>query len=147
MDPYDLGLRFSTVQSLAARGKFDFIILLALVMDAKRNLSYYLEPNQDKVELFLGNAEWREEWREYSRSVGETENSAFVRFLAEQYICSMQRIGFKGTTMLDFAPIKSDQRNIALYYLGFFSESKKGLEFWRQALKYARTERSLFDQV
>ena len=146
LDPYDLGLHFATVKTLAReRPPIDFIILLALVMDAKRNLSYYFDPGSSKVELFLGDPDWRAVWIRFVRKSGETENGAFVRFLAEKYVEQMRALGYPGTELTDLAPIKSDERNIPYYYLAYFSADKVGLKFWRQARKYASQEGGLFD--
>lgn len=38
----------------------DFLVLLALGMDAPRNWQLYIQPGNTKVERFLGDPTWRE---------------------------------------------------------------------------------------
>ncbi len=54
VDPFSLNLNFSTIKKLS-RYKIDFLILLALGMDARRNYKHYLKLDNNNVELFLDN--------------------------------------------------------------------------------------------
>src|SRR5882762_9477358 len=47
VDPYDLSVKFSTIRKIADRF-VDFLTLLALGMDARRNLKHYLDPSNQK---------------------------------------------------------------------------------------------------
>lgn len=54
VDPFDIGIRFAAIQTLAQRLFVDFLVLLAVYMDANRNYAEYLKPTSTKVENFLG---------------------------------------------------------------------------------------------
>jgi len=111
----------------------DFLILLALHMDANRNYKTYLESENDKIDLFIDNSEWRNEKIESNESV--------VRFLARHYKMNMEKLGYKVTDT--FQQIRSDKRNLPLYYLAFFSKHNLGNKFWREVQKYANPQTSL----
>ena len=64
VDPFSLDLHFDTLRKLAIQYRIDFLVLLALMMDANRNLIHYERIDNDKIDLFLDNREWREQWRE-----------------------------------------------------------------------------------
>jgi three-Cys-motif partner protein len=84
VDPFSLNLHFNTIRKLGAL-KMDFLILLALYMDANRNYRSYMEKENDKIDLFMDNTNWRTEQVE--------SNESFVRFLAEHYKRNMQALG------------------------------------------------------
>jgi three-Cys-motif partner protein len=58
VDPYDLGIKFETLRALSER-YVDFLCLLALNMDARRNYQRYIEPESKKVNESLGSSDWR----------------------------------------------------------------------------------------
>ena len=62
-DPYDLSIRFSTVKRIASH-YVDFLFLLALHMDANRNVANYTDPQNPKIDEFLGLSDWRDRWAE-----------------------------------------------------------------------------------
>ena len=45
----------------------DFVVLLAIGMDANRNYDHYVEGNSPKIDEALGNTEWRERWKAVAR--------------------------------------------------------------------------------
>src|SRR5271167_1005046 len=62
VDPYDISIRSSTVKRLSSYF-IDSLFLLALQVDANRNIERYLGLGNSKVEEFLGLPDWRERWR------------------------------------------------------------------------------------
>ena len=61
-DPYKLdNLKFETIRALAKK-YMDFLILIPTGMDAHRNISYYIRPENRKVDAFLGTSSWRDDW-------------------------------------------------------------------------------------
>ncbi len=70
----------------------DFLILLAVQMDANRNRALYAAEDSRKLEVFLGNEQWREEWQ---RAQGRQED--FRAFLLAQYARAMAQIGYAPT--------------------------------------------------
>lgn len=118
----------------------DFFILLAVQMDANRNRAIYTAEGSNKLDEFLGNPEWREEWRERERQGGD-----FREFLLEQYVWKMQRIGYVETRRSEMYEMRTE-RNLSIYYLAFFSKHELGKKFWKQVLKYNEPQTSLFDE-
>jgi three-Cys-motif partner protein len=52
VDPFSLNLHFSTVEKLSTVGKVDFLILLALQMDANRNFIYYSDEDNNHLKIW-----------------------------------------------------------------------------------------------
>jgi three-Cys-motif partner protein len=132
VDPFSLNLHFETIKKLGNL-KMDFLILLALHMDANRNYKTYLETENDKIDLFLDDTGWRKE--------KVNSNESFVRFLAEHYKKNMQGLGYKVNDT--FQQIRSDAKNLPLYYLAFFSKHDLGNTFWKEVQKYTNPQQSL----
>ncbi len=132
VDPYSLNLHFETIKKLGNL-KMDFLILLALHMDANRNYKSYLEKENDKIDLFIADTGWR--------TAKVESNESFVRFLAEHFKKNMQELGYKVTGT--FQQIRSDAKNLPLYYLAFFSKHNLGNTFWKEVQKYSNPQQSL----
>ncbi|MBA4311878.1 MAG: hypothetical protein C0417_04515 [Chlorobiaceae bacterium] len=126
VDPPDIGLYYSTIKILAEAKFVDFLVLLAFGMDVKRNIPNYLKPSNDKIEKFLGIADWRSGWTDHSK-----KDSNFSRFLISEFERQMFKLGYmKGNPKR----IKLQQNNVPLYHLAFYSRDKKGIEFWNKAI-------------
>jgi three-Cys-motif partner protein len=137
-DPFDLSIRFSSVERLASR-RLDFLFVLALHMDANRNASHYANPNNRKIDEFLGLSDWRDSWRE-----AEGKGIGFPGFLAERFSNQMERIGYLPVPFHRMKQIRSDVRNLPLYHLALFSRHQRAFDFWDQVLKYG-TDQTSFD--
>jgi three-Cys-motif partner protein len=137
VDPFDLGIHFSTIERLGARRAMDFIVLLATDMDGRRNWQAYLEAGNGRVAAFLGDDDWRTKWAAMPRDVSAP------RFLAEQYARAMEKIGYLRTPLDRMIPIRTYANKMQLYYLAFFSKSTVGLKFWDEVRRYATEQTSL----
>jgi three-Cys-motif partner protein len=138
VDPFSLSIRFETIRRLADGRAIDFMILLALGMDANRNLATYLRAESDRIDSFLGTAGWRLQWAE-ARKQGEP----FIPFLARRYSEAMSQIGYLLTPVEEMQPVRSRLKNLPLYYLAFFSKHSLGKEFWSEVRKYATEQLGL----
>lgn len=137
VDPFSLNLKFETIKQLAQIGKIDFLILLALYMDANRNLTYYIYGTNSKVEEFIDDPNWRAPFVN-----GIISTNDFIKFLAEKYDENMKKIGYK-------EPVKKHQvkiggTNVPLYYLAFYSKHERGNDFYQKVEKYLSNQQSLF---
>jgi three-Cys-motif partner protein len=141
VDPYDCDIRHETLKALSssARG-VDFLCLLALQMDAKRNIVHYLQPENRKIDEMLGTEDWRKRWAEEER-----KGADFARFLALEFARSMQTLDYRRTELVDMKLIKTLDRHVPLYYLALFSKHPTAFKFWIQVLKYATPQRGLFE--
>jgi three-Cys-motif partner protein len=131
VDPYSLDLDFTIIKALGEYRKMDFLILQALYMDANRNLKNYFNIDNEKVDRYLGNSNWRNEYIEDSKDC----HASFVRFLAEQYQKQMVSIGYNDD--MNMHQIRFGEKNVPLYYLSFYSKNKRGLQFFKEVQKRA----------
>ena len=133
IDPYDLSIRFSTIETIS-RFFVDFLILLALHMDANRNKEFYLDGRNRKLDDFLGVSDWRERWASLK------EAKSFPRFLAEEYARRMNTLGYLPEGFDKMKQIRSDLRNLPLYHLALFSRHALAFEYWDEVLKYSTSQ-------
>jgi three-Cys-motif partner protein len=137
-DPFDFGLKFETLRTLA-KLFIDFVVLLAIGMDANRNYEHYVEGDSTKIDDALGNKEWRGRWK----AVG-VRRSDFRPFLAEEFSRSMESLGYLPAPRDRMKLVRSDEKNLPLYYLALFSRHGTAHKFWDQVLKYG-TDQSSFN--
>lgn len=135
VDPYSLNLKFTTIQKLAAH-RVDILLLLALNMDGKRNFGIYINEENSKIEEFIGNPKWREEFDH-----GTNSEKTFTKFLSDQYDARMKNLGY--VTDVDKEPIKTDN-GLNLYYLAFYSKHTLGAKFFKSISKSSDDQLSLF---
>lgn len=136
VDPFRLrDLHFSTIQALAKR-YIDFMVLIP-VMDPLRNEGIYVDPSSDVVDLFVGTAEWREEW------VKKRNAMSFDAFVAEFFSSRMHQLGYIYGGLQETLLVRSTEKNLPLYRLGFFSRNQLGNKFWREAKKYSNPQLDL----
>ncbi len=139
LDPFDFGLKFETLRRLS--GIFvDFVVLLAIGMDANRNYEHYVDGHSTKIDEALGNTEWRERWR----AVG-IRRSDFRPFLADEFCRSMESLGYLKKPLDRMKLVRSVEKNLPLYYLALFSRSETAFKFWDDVLKYSTDQRGLWD--
>src|SRR3989442_10899091 len=116
IDPYDISIRFSTVRRLSSY-YMDFLFLLAVHMDANRNLEHYLNSSNSKIEEFLGLPDWREKWR-----IAEGRGTSFPRYLTEENAGQMETLRHLPVPWDKMKAVRSDERNLPLYRLALFSK-------------------------
>lgn len=137
-DPFDIGLRFETLRLLSGR-YIDFLVLLAVYMDANRNYERYVREEATKVDEFLGSSTWRGRWR-----VAQGNSVGFPQFLAEEFANSMESLGYLPTPLHRMKRVRSDEKNLPLYYLALFSRNERAQKFWDEVLKYSTDQTMLF---
>jgi three-Cys-motif partner protein len=137
VDPYDISIRFSTVKRLSAYF-IDFLFLLALQVDANRNIERYLSPANSKIEEFLGLPDWRERWK-----IEEGRGTRFPRFLAEEYSGQMEKLGYLRVPWDRMKQVRSDEKNLPLYRLALFSRHERAYQFWDEVLRYSSDQQNL----
>jgi three-Cys-motif partner protein len=140
-DPFDIGLKFGTLQTLARERYFDCLILLAVFCDANRAYKRYVMEDAVKVDEFLGTKVWRNRWKSAA-----TAGISFPKFLAEEFAASMGNLGYLRTPIHRMKLVRSDEKNLPLYYIAPFSKKELALGFWDEARKYGTDQTSLFDK-
>jgi three-Cys-motif partner protein len=139
-DPFDIGLEFETIRALASARYIDFLVLLALGMDANRNYEHYLKEDADKVDKFLGSNSWRERW-----AAAQWDAVKFTRFLADEFTKSMATLGYIPPPHYTMKEVRSHEKNLALYRLALFSRNERAYRFWDQVLKYSTDQTAFWD--
>jgi len=137
VDPFSLNIEFETIKKIASTRKVDFLILLALQMDANRNLVYYIDEESDKVDKFIGNKNWREPFRN-----GGIPKKDFIKYLADAYDSNMSSIGYKVNPNLKFKI--ENTVNMPIYYLAFYSKSDVGNDFYKKVETMQNNQGKLF---
>jgi three-Cys-motif partner protein len=137
VDPYSLNLHFSTIETLGKRMLMDFLILQALHMDGNRNLSKYIKDENVKIANYLGTNNWRHDFDQSCK-----DNVAnFVKFLADQYQNKMASMGY--ISEKNMHQIRSNEKNLPLYYLSFYSKHPRGIDFYKRIEKYSNPQLKL----
>ena len=131
VDPPNISIKFSTMRALSHQRKIDFVVLLALYMDANRNEQHYTSKRNSKVDEFLGTTSWRARWK-HERLKG----IKFPRFLAEEYSRQMETLGYINLPFHKMKKVRAD-KNQPLYHLALFSRNKFACTLWDEVLKYS----------
>jgi len=138
-DPYDIGLKFSTLQELSTVF-VDFVVLLALWSDANRAYRRYVMEDARKVDEFLGSRIWRERW-----AGAQQKGTEFPKFLAEEFALRMESLGYLKTPLHRMKKVRTDEKNVPLYYIAMFAKHERAHEFWDEVLKYGTDQRNFFE--
>lgn len=136
VDPFSLNLHFNTISALG-KGLMDFLILQALHMDANRNFDSYFKEENTKIANYLG----KSNWRELMEKDGVAYKKDFVKFLAEQYQSQMKELGYQENKLMH--QIRSNEKNLPLYYLSFYSKNPRGEEFFKKVQKRVTSQTTL----
>jgi hypothetical protein len=129
-------LRFGTIRRLATidekrQRPVDFLVLIPSFMDAHRERTYYLKASNTSLAEFLGDPDWRDDWRRESEGRRLRE---FGLFVVDAFGKAMEKLGYLWD-IKDATLIKSGERRF--YHLAFFSRHPLGRKFARAARKYA----------
>jgi three-Cys-motif partner protein len=138
VDPFDFGIKFETLRRLSSV-YIDFVVLLAIGMDASRNYDHYVDGDSPKIDEALGNTEWRERWR-----AAGMRRRDFRQFLAMEFSMSMKSLDYLEQPLDRMKLVRSHEKNLPLYYLALFSRHKTAFKFWEDVLKYSDDQMSLF---
>jgi three-Cys-motif partner protein len=136
IDPFDISIKFSTLKRLSSYF-VDFLILLALHVDANRNVEHYFNSRNSKVDDFLGLPDWRERWK-----IAESQGGRLPRFLAEEYSGQMERLGYLRQPWDRMKQVRSDEKNLPLYHLALFSRHPLAYKYWDEVLKYSSDQQN-----
>jgi len=89
VDPFDFGIKFDTLRRLSSV-YIDFVVLLAIGMDANRNYDHYVDGESTKLDEALGNTEWRQRWK----TAAGVRKRDFRQFLAAEFLTSMKSLNY-----------------------------------------------------
>lgn len=135
VDPFSLDFRFDTIKNLGTNRLMDFLILQALHMDGNRNFANYINEENKRIEKYLGLSNWRDDFE-----VKNLDQRDFVKFLADKYREQMMGLKYLEPRLHQ---IRSNEKNLPLYYLAFFTKHQKGNEFFKIVEKLSSAQTSL----
>jgi three-Cys-motif partner protein len=138
VDPFDFGLKFETLRRLSSLF-VDFLVLLAIGMDANRNYDHYVDGDSNKIDEALGKTHWRDRWK----SAG-VRRSDFRSFLAGEFSKSMESLGYLHQEAYRMKLVRSGEKNLPLYHLALFSRHDLAYKYWEEVLKYSTDQTSMF---
>lgn len=125
VDPFRVDLDFDVIRRLS-RYKIDFLVMLPLGYDVRRNLQRYLETEgEDRLGALIDAPDWREQWRAAKRS-----DRQFVRFVMEKFDEAMERLEFRRRKMKDTVSVKVTGMGVYLYSLALYTRHELGEQFW-----------------
>ena len=132
IDPFRADLRFDVIRRLS-QFRMDFLIMLPLGYDLRRNLTRYLEDESDgRVAGLIDEPNWRDEWRGQRRS-----RRHFVPYLLQKFDSAMTTLGYRATPLRGAANVKVTGMGVFLYALVLYSRHPLGEEFWQTTLDSA----------
>ena len=123
IDPTALDFKFEALKKLSTR-KMDLIINYPDGTAIKRGIDAYYKGKSQKLDEFVGGQGWKAEY----------EKKGFIGII-DYYIDNIREIGYKCIDAVDTVPIKSTDKNLALYRLLFASKHPTGKKFWKEAIK------------
>ena len=104
-------------------------------MDANRNYDRYIKADDVRVEKFLGSESWRDRW-----GIAQQTGTPFPQFLASEYAKNMESLRYLKTPLYAMHRVRSDEKNLPLYYLALFSRHQRAYKFWDEARKYGTNQ-------
>jgi three-Cys-motif partner protein len=119
VDPFDIKLKFTTIRALSDR-RMDFLVLLMLGIDARRNLRAYLEDESSTlIADFIDCPDWRDQFR-------TGRDRSILRFLTRKFDEGMESLGYLSPTEACRVIVKPAGKNVPLYVLAFYSKHPLG---------------------
>jgi three-Cys-motif partner protein len=129
VDPFRVDLDFDVIRQLS-RYKIDFLVMLPLGYDVRRNLRRYLEDEgEDKLGALIDAPDWREQWRTAKRP-----DRQFIRFVMEKFDEAMERLDFRRREMKDTISVKVTGMGVYLYSLALYTRHELGEQFWKTTI-------------
>lgn len=129
VDPFRLDLDFDVIRRLA-RYKIDFLVMLPLGFDLRRNLRRYLENEADeRVGRMIDAPDWRAEWREKS-----WPDRKFIRFALEKFDEAMEGLGFRPREWKDTVAVTVKGMGVYLYSLALYTRHPIAEKFWKTTI-------------
>lgn len=129
VDPFRLDLDFGVIRRLS-RFRMDFLVMLPLGFDLRRNLRQYLDNEEDeRVARLIDDPHWRAEWRERQKA-----DRYFVRFALDKFDDAMERLGYRRRQMKDTVSIKVTGMGVYLYSLALYTKHPLGEKFWKTTI-------------
>lgn len=139
VDPFTAELDFEVIRALGGRFRMDFLILLMLGNDIRRNFrTYFDDPDDRRIGALIDDANWRDEWRRRDLRHGD-----LIRFMLEKFDAAMTRIGYRSGRPAESHPVRIPGKNVFQYSLVFYSKHDLGRRLWLAARKSLKPQQEL----
>ena len=126
VDPFDMTLQFSTIRALGDL-RMDFLVLLMLGLDARRNLRSYLhDPTSTRVGDLIDSPDWRREFQ-------DSGNRSIVKFILTRFDAAMSGLGYMPTTDDTRVSVYAAGTRVLQYILAFYTKSSLGQKLFKAA--------------
>ena len=120
VDPFDIQLRFDTIRQLSDL-RMDFLVLMMLGVDARRNFSAYLnDESSTRIGDFIDCPNWRDDFKAPRKP---------IHFLLRKFDEAMVRVGYL-SNIDQVHPVKVFGMGVLQYMLAFYSKSELAQRFW-----------------
>ncbi|HEY6158210.1 MAG TPA: three-Cys-motif partner protein TcmP [Gemmatimonadales bacterium] len=127
VDPFSAELQFRSTIGALTDLRIDFLVLLMLGNDARRNFKqYFNDPNDNRIADLVDRPDWRADYRRDGKP---------VRFILNSFTEAMQRRGYPVVSPL---PIYAAGTKVLQYMLTYYSKDAFGLELWHKCIKSLR---------
>lgn len=101
VDPFRVDLDFDVIRRLS-RFRVDFLVMLPLGYDVRRNARRYLEDEgDDRLGAMIDAPDWRGQWR-----ASRQPDRQFIRFVMTKFDEAMARLSYLRRDMRDTVSIK-----------------------------------------
>jgi three-Cys-motif partner protein len=125
VDPFNTNVKFETIRALTDL-RIDFLILLMLGNDARRNFAnYFWDPTSNRIAEFIDRPNWREEFQADGKP---------VRYVLNAFDEGMQRAGYPSARQ-NLHRICAEGTSVLQYMLAFYSKNPVGTKLWMECMK------------
>jgi len=134
IDPEGCEVQFALFRALSKR-PIDVLFLFPSAA-IRRNLARFMRQPHTGLDDLMGSRDWRElpiAKLAAGTKVGPEESSTFIRSLIPLFRAAMKTIGFRYQDEAD--PIMTNEKNVGMYHLLFFSQHSAGLTIWKNIKK------------
>lgn len=130
LDPEGLEVHFATLVALAKR-RVDVLYLFPSGIGIKRNLGQFVRTAGERMDLFWGGPDWRQLPRARV-AAGKVPSAAEIGVAATWVGAFRQKaLDQLGLRSEQTAPMVTNDKNVPMYHLLFFSKAEAGLRIWR----------------
>ena len=139
VDPFDFGIKFETLQRLSSFF-IDFVVLLAIGMDANRNYDHYVDGHSTKIDEALGNTHGASDGRRLALKGRRLPAVSGAGVLHEHGVARVHL-----TTAGPHETGQIDREKLASLLSCAILTAPNAYKFWDDVLKYSTDQTSLWD--
>lgn len=136
IDPYGLEFSFSSLEKLVNNRKMDLVINFHMGMAIKRNVDKFIKKRWSRLDEFLGDDKWREEYKKRRLKNDRWISKFFLDYYQKKLLKLEYCFDKEKHRFLQGGVLIKNRNQVPLYYLFFATKHPAGLYFWKEAIKY-----------